>query len=116
MRIFETPVISASILSSISIPTSQKILTHDVTEHLALVVAQDVTRPNGENEGRLPAHPYKGAGFRADDVSHFDKDLKCLSSRGANPYSQEDFNLPALLARQRGHVSAHLQGGSAEER
>lgn len=99
---FGTPVISASILSSISIPPSQKILTHDVTEYIALVVAQDVTGPSGENECRLPVHPYKEGELRAEDVSHFGKDLKCLSFRGADRHSQEDFNLPCSAGQTEG--------------
>lgn len=115
MKFFDTPVISASILSSISIHPYQEILTHDVTEYLHLVVAQDVTRPSGKNEGRLPVPPDKGGDFRAEDVSHFDKDLKCLSFVVQTLTPERTSTSPTLLARQRGCVSAHLEGGFAQE-
>lgn len=60
MGVFETPVISASILSSVSIHPSRKTLAHDMTEYLALAIAPDVARPRGEGGHRLPAHPYQG--------------------------------------------------------
>lgn len=83
--IFGSPVISASILSSASIPPSQIILTPSVTEYLALVVAHGVAKTSGENEHRLLAHPCQEGEYCAEDAAHFGRTPKRLSFRGAVP-------------------------------